>query len=137
MTRLFKNKHRFHFLPWLILICMWLFVGTQKTKAQEKTAGGTWSLQDCITHGQKNNITIMQNQLSIQTSENNFNQSKLSRYPSLNANGSQNLNFGRSVDPFTNQFVTQQVNSNNFALQASLPLDSRDLQSESSSDEEF
>ncbi|TAE73400.1 MAG: TolC family protein [Bacteroidetes bacterium] len=110
-----------YILPWLLLICIWFFIGTKKAKAQEKTTN-VWNLQSCIDFAQKNNITIMQNDLAVQTNQNNLDQSKLVRYPTLNANASQNYNFGRSVDPFTNQFVNQQVNSNNFALQASVNL---------------
>lgn len=117
-----KVSHQSYILPWIILACIWLFIGTKKAKAQEKTALSVWNLQSCIDYAQKNNITIMQNDLLVQSNQSNLDQSKLIRYPSLNANASQNYNFGRSVDPFTNQFVNQQVNSNNFALQASVNL---------------
>ncbi len=121
MKNLKKSNHSY-ILPWLFLICVWLFIGTKKANAQEKPITNVWNLQTCIDFAQKNNIIIMQNDLLIQSNENNLEQSKMVRYPTLNANASQNYNFGRSVDPFTNQFVNQQVNSNNFALQASVNL---------------
>jgi outer membrane protein len=123
MKGLKKIYYQSYILPWLILLFLWLFVAnSKKSNAQDKPLGQVWNLQSCIEFAQKNNIGVLQNDLLVQSSENNFQQSKLARYPSLNANASQNLNFGRSIDPFTNQFVTQQVNSNNFSLQASVNL---------------
>lgn len=49
-------------------------------------------------------------------------QLKANRIPSLMASASQNINFGRSIDPFTNQYVQTQILSNNFSLNASLVL---------------
>lgn len=49
-------------------------------------------------------------------------QLKANRTPSVMASASQNLNFGRSIDPFTNQYVQTQILSNNFSLNASLLL---------------
>lgn len=104
-----------------LIACM--FSCDTSGKAQDiKPAGGVWSLEDCIQYGIKNNIGVQQSDIQIQTANANFQQSKFARYPSLNANASQGLNWGRSVDPFTNQFVTQQVNSNNFSLSGSITL---------------
>jgi len=93
------------------------------SKAQDlKPAGGVWSLEECIQYGIKNNIGVQQSDIQIQTANANLQQSKFARYPSANANASQALNWGRSVDPFSNQFVTQQVNSNNFSVSGSVVL---------------
>ncbi len=42
--------------------------------------------------------------------------------PSLNGSGSHNYNFGRSVDPFTNQFTTEQIQSDNVSLSSNVTL---------------
>jgi outer membrane protein len=42
--------------------------------------------------------------------------------PSINGSASHNYNLGRAIDPFTNQFTTNQVRSNNFALFGSVTL---------------
>jgi outer membrane protein len=116
---IFSPLNRQIFLPLLFLILAALL---SIVKAQDKPAGGVWSLEQCIKYAIKNNVTVMQNEIQVDAAISNLQQSKASRYPSLNANANQGFNFGRSIDPFTNQFVNQQVNSNNFSLQASITL---------------
>ena len=59
----------------------------------------------------ENNLQIKQSQFSEAISEENLQQSKLALYPTLNANTGLNFNFGRSIDPLTNQFVNQSITS--------------------------
>jgi outer membrane protein len=61
----------------------------------------------------ENNLQIKQAQFSEAISEENLSQSKLAIYPTLNANTGLNFNFGRSIDPLTNQFINQAITSNN------------------------
>jgi len=73
-------------------------------------------LQECIELALKNNIALKVSQLAIQTNQNNLEQSKMARLPNLNAGAGQGWNFGRNIDPFTNQFTNDPVNSNNFSI---------------------
>ncbi len=99
------------------------FSCSTSTKAQDsKPVGSTWSLEDCIQYGIKHNISVQQSELQIQGANLNLQQSKYARYPNVNANVSQGLNWGRSIDPFTNSFVTQQVNNNNFSISSGVTL---------------
>lgn len=59
----------------------------------------------------ENNLQIKQAQFTEAISEENLQQSKLALLPSLNANTGLNFNFGRSIDPLTNQFVNQAITS--------------------------
>ncbi|WP_395627489.1 TolC family protein [Daejeonella sp.] len=59
----------------------------------------------------ENNLQIKQAQFTEAISDENLQQSKLALLPSLNANTSLNFNFGRSIDPLTNQFVNQAITS--------------------------
>lgn len=81
-----------------------------------------WSLQDCIEYALENNIQIKQQQLGVDIARENLLQSKASRYPSLNASASHFYNFGRTVDPFTNEFATESVQSNNFNISSGMTL---------------
>jgi outer membrane protein len=72
----------------LILFAGLLFLQGQ---AQEK-----WSLQKCIDYALANNIVIKQYGISTDYQKNELNQAKNNRLPDLNANVSQNFNFGRS-----------------------------------------
>lgn len=91
-------------------------------QAQERPASGVWSLRSCVDYAKKNNISIQQNSIQTEISENTLYQSRLSRLPSVNAGASQTIAWGRSVDPFTNAFVTQRVSSNNFSLNANVTI---------------
>ncbi len=82
----------------------------------------TWSLQKCIDHALKNNITIKQNELNVETSKDRVDQSYAAFLPTLNGNISHGYNFGRTIDPFTNTFATNRVLSENFSLSSSMTL---------------
>ncbi|MFA5245942.1 MAG: TolC family protein, partial [Pedobacter sp.] len=59
----------------------------------------------------ENNLQIKQAQFSEALSEENLEQSKLAVFPTLNASTGLNFNFGRSIDPLTNQFINQAITS--------------------------
>jgi len=82
----------------------------------------TWTLEECINYALKNNITIKQSEAQLEISNNNLQQSKMALLPSINGSASNNYNFGRSIDPFTNTFATQQIRSNNFGINGNLTL---------------
>ena len=73
-----------------------------------------WTMDRCITHAYENNIQLKQQELNIQLSENNLTQSKLELLPSLGAGASQTYRFGRSVDPLTYQFTTENSRGSSF-----------------------
>ncbi len=81
-----------------------------------------WTLQRCINHALENNLTIKQAKLSLALSSSDLTQSRLSALPSVNGTASQNYNFGRSVDPLTNQFVNERIESANYGINASIVL---------------
>ena len=92
-----------------------VFVGT--THAQEQL-----SLTQCINIAKAKNISLQQAQLSLASGKIQLDQSKTNRLPNLNGNAGHNYNFGRSIDPFTNQFVNQSIQSNNFSLSSNVTL---------------
>ncbi len=81
-----------------------------------------WDLQQCIDYALANNLTVKQSQLNIQRAEIGLTQSKYNLLPNLNAQGSYGYNFGQRIDPFTNQFATERVQTNNFFMSSSLDL---------------
>ncbi len=78
------------------------------TQAQEVKK---WDLQECVSHAFSNNLTVKRSGLSMQNSEVGYTQSKLTRIPTLNANIGNSWRWGRSIDPTTNLFTTQRINS--------------------------
>lgn len=67
-----------------------------------------WTLQRCINYALENNLSIQQNELDIRLSEINLNSSKMNHYPTLNLSTNYGGNFGRSINPTTNQFENTQ-----------------------------
>ncbi len=81
-----------------------------------------WTLEDCIHHALENNIQIKQQKLGVEVARENLIQGQANRFPSINANASHGYNFGRTVDPFTNEFATESVRSNNFSVSSGVSL---------------
>lgn len=81
-----------------------------------------YTLEQCIQVGLENNISLNQNALDIERNEANLLQSKASLLPSLNASGSHGYNWGQTIDPFTNQFATNRIQSNSFGIGSSVTL---------------
>jgi outer membrane protein len=81
-----------------------------------------WGLDRCINYAIENNIQLKQTRLGIQLAAANLVQSKANLLPSVNANATHGYNFGRSVDPFTNDFVNNKIQSNSFSLSGNVTL---------------
>jgi len=80
----------------------------------------TWSLQRCIEYAKDNNITVKQAQASVRTALLSERQAKASRLPSISANSNLGEQFGRTIDPTTNQFSTVATSFNSIGLNAGI-----------------
>ncbi|TLU95029.1 TolC family protein [Dyadobacter sediminis] len=76
----------------------------------------TYSLEDCIRIALETNPQVKQAELQVQSDNNIYQQSKWQRFPSVSFSAGQGFSFGRNIDPFTNQFVQQNISSNNYQL---------------------
>ena len=74
------------------------------------------TLEECIDLAIKNNLDFKQSQLSEKTSDINFRQNKNALLPSLNGSYNAGISNGRSIDPFTNAIVTEQLTFSNAGL---------------------
>ncbi|MCF8461601.1 MAG: TolC family protein [Flavobacteriales bacterium] len=88
-----------------------------ETIAQEE-----WTLERCISYALEHNIQIKQSALQQESARLDKTQSLAQLFPNLNASTGFNTNFGRTIDPGSNSFVTDQVNSNNFSIGSSVTL---------------
>lgn len=68
-----------------------------------------WDLRRCVDFAMANNISIQQNQVQERLNKLVYQQSKDGRWPSANFQTSGGEQFGRSVDPTTNQFTTNAI----------------------------
>ena len=84
--------------------------------------GKIWTLEECINYALDHNINIKKQYLNINSQEELLLQSKLGMLPNFNGYASHGYNWGQRVDPFTNEFATDRVRSNNIYLQGDLNL---------------
>jgi len=85
-------------------------------------AQDTWSLERCIQYAKDNNITVKQAQANVRTAMLSEKQAKASRLPSVNASADVGEQFGRTIDPTTNQFSTVATSFNSLGLNAGINL---------------
>ena len=86
------------------------------------SAQRTWTLSECVDFALKNNISVRRTEINAGLAEVTQNQSRAALYPTLNASAGRNWSFGRNIDPFTNQFTTDQVESDNLSLNSGVTL---------------
>ena len=82
----------------------------------------SWTLQQCIEHALKNNLTLKQSELNSEMNQVSYAQSKANILPSLNAGASHTYNNGQKIDPYTNKFASSTVLSENFYAQTQITL---------------
>ncbi|MBC8046741.1 MAG: TolC family protein, partial [Fimbriimonadaceae bacterium] len=80
------------------------------------------TLQQSIETAVQNNLQIRQGQAGVQLGENAVRQSRLTLLPNLNFNTNYYLNYGRSLDYSTYQFVNQSLQTNTYSLSSELSL---------------
>jgi outer membrane protein len=66
-----------------------------------------WDLERCVRVALENSLNVQNAQIGEQFSLINVSQAKQARLPSLNANAGAGLNFGRKINPATNDFETE------------------------------
>lgn len=94
-----------------------------KVVAQDSTFHPTaLTLQNCVETAISNNLNVKQSELAAQRAGIGYNQSKTNLLPNLSGNIQQGLNQGRSIDPFTNAYINQQVNATSYSLGGSVVL---------------
>ncbi|GAB4023748.1 TolC family protein [Spirosoma koreense] len=103
----------------------------QNTPAQASTAAvppgnvntaSRLNLQQCIDIAQQNNILVRQGKLTVANADLQLHQSRLNLLPTAVFQGNQSINGGRSINPQSNEFVQQTINSSSFQFNASATL---------------
>ena len=113
--------------PKILFTALFCFSIYQKTYALDSLVENASSIkklniQECIKTTLAHNLNIKRSQLNLQTAKINFRESYLRTLPNLNASGSYGNNSGRSIDPYTNQFLTNSFAYSNIGLASSLTL---------------
>ena len=101
----------------LLAICFMIALWSAPAIAQD-----IWNLEKCINHAMQNNIDIQQGRLSIEQANISSKTAKHSRYPSLNGSTNLGLNFGRTIDPTNNEFITRSFFNNGISFSSNVTL---------------
>lgn len=80
------------------------------------------TLQQCVETGISNNLDVLQSDLQMQADEINWKQAKLNLLPDLNGSAGHGINQGRSIDPFTNAYINQNVSYASYGLSSGVTL---------------
>jgi outer membrane protein len=81
-----------------------------------------WTLQTCIDHAFQHNLQIKQSELGNDRAEISYLGAKGAFMPTLNVNSSYGYNIGMTIDPFTNEFATDAIQSSNMGLSSGMTL---------------
>lgn len=98
----------------VLFISFWIGItGFGFSQNQPRT---TYALEECINIAIENNLDLKVKELSAKSSDVNFKENRNKVLPSLNMNYNLGINNGRSIDPFTNSYINQEVTFSNAGL---------------------
>ncbi len=106
-------------LPMRTLIFLLLIGSLPATFLAQQSS---WDLPRCIERAMEENLDLISSEMAIRNSEIGYDLAKQARYPSLNANTNVFWNFGRTIDPTSNEFITRTFFSNNYGLNTGMVL---------------
>ena len=100
-----------YFLPFLLCFSL------QKIYAQD-----VWDLRRSVDYAMAHNITVLQADVQSRIAVLQTKLAKWQLYPTLGFNTQAGYQFGRNIDPTTNQYTTQKVFFQSYGLQAGITL---------------
>jgi outer membrane protein len=83
---------------------------------------GTYTLRQCIDTAIRRNIPVQQTGLQADRARIRWQQAKMNMLPNLNGTFTYGWNQGRTIDPFTNIFINQQLTSSGLGLSSNVML---------------
>jgi outer membrane protein len=106
----------------LLAVCCATVAIAQQGSQGADTTKNVWTLKECVEYALKNNLTIKRGVYNVESAGLDFKQSRYSMFPNFNANATYGLNWGRSVNPVTYEYTTQELNSLSPGLSSSVTL---------------
>ncbi len=92
------------------------------TQLTAQGVSNKWDLQRCIEYATKNNISVKQADVQTRLAALDIERTKLIQYPNIGFNTNLGTQFGRSIDPTTNQFTTTQLLFQGLNLNVNVPI---------------
>lgn len=106
----------------ILLACTYLASNCVALAQDSAAAGNVLTLQQSVNLALKNNLNVRQSDLETQRASILLKQSKRDLLPSISGSIGHGLNQGRSIDPFTNAYIDQNVSFANYALSGGVTL---------------
>ncbi|MBK9150072.1 MAG: TolC family protein [Saprospiraceae bacterium] len=102
-------------MKWIYLGCVQtlLIILTNTLTCQSQAV---WTLERCIQHALEKNLQIKSGQISVENAANDASLAAHSRFPTLNLSNNIGWNFGRTIDPTRNEFITETFFNNGISL---------------------
>ena len=99
----------------IVYVCSLLMI-MEGIMAQQLT------LKQCVETAIANNLQVRQSEYQSQSDKVSFQQAKANQLPFISGNVYHGINQGRSIDPFTNTYPTQQVNFANYNINTGITI---------------
>lgn len=107
--------------PLLLLLITCLTFQSKAQNAVQASGNETKiSLQEAVSIAQKNNISVKQSENQVLLNSLQLQQSRFNKLPNAVGNINEFFNFGRSLDPFTNTNIDQNINYNQLSMQGNI-----------------
>lgn len=97
-----------------LLLFLFFIILVNQALAQTEVSdlqGKKWTLRECVDYALAHNLQVKRSELNLESSEIDKTQSKMNMLPNANGSVSYGYNWGRGLDPVTNQFVSSQRNN--------------------------
>ncbi len=106
-----KKQIMTHKLVILILILVMSWSGVAQNDTEK-----SYTLDECIAVALEHNLDLKSTNLQANSAKVNYQQSKANILPSINGDFSLGVNDGRSINPFTNAYINQELTFSNLGL---------------------
>ncbi|MEO6303674.1 MAG: TolC family protein [Bacteroidia bacterium] len=101
------------------LITVLILLAVFKTTAQDSVV---YNLKQCIDLALKNNLTVNMAELQMESNESRLQQARAANLPSVSGYANQGINQGKSINPYTNTFINQKINTGQYGINANMNL---------------
>ncbi len=81
-----------------------------------------WTLEQCIEYARKNSITVKSALNAVELAQVNDLGNRMQRLPSLNGNANGGYQFGRTINPATNEFIAESIATSGFSISGGVML---------------
>lgn len=105
-----------------ITALIFFVTGTSQDVASQDSSRNTLNLRQCVEIAWEQNLELKQAELQSGSAQIDYRQSRNNLLPAINGFAEHGLNQGRSIDPFTNSYLNQNINYANYGISGGIVL---------------